>query len=148
MTHVPYKGAAPAFQDMMADQIDVFITPYGKGQVQLVQDGKIKAIAAISEHRQDLFKQVPTLNESKALKGFVFDTWAGYFVPKDTPEPVVQLLNKALGEASSDPAVRTPLEAQAMTVPRPESLATLAKIYSDNSARYRDIAKSINLQPQ
>jgi hypothetical protein len=44
--------------------------------------------------------------------------------------------------------VRSPLEAQAMTVPRPESLATLAKIYSDNSARYRDIAKSINLQPQ
>lgn len=148
MTHVPYKGAAPAFQDMMAEQVDIFITPYGKGQVQLVQDGKIKAVAAISEHRQELLKQVPTLNESKALKGFVFDTWSGYFVHKDTPEPVVQALNKALGEAANDAAVRAPLEAQAMVVPRPESLAVMSKLYSDNTERFRAIARSINLQPQ
>jgi tripartite-type tricarboxylate transporter receptor subunit TctC len=148
MTHIPYKGAAPAFQDMMGSQVDVFITPYGKGQVQLVTEGKLKAVAALSEQRQDLFKNVPTFNESKALKGFVFDTWTGYFVHKDTPEPVVRALSKFLGEALNDAAVRTPLEAQAMVMPRPQPLAAMSKVYADNTARYRAIAKAINLQPQ
>ena len=148
MTHVPYKGGAPAVQDLMGGQIDIFITPYGKGQVQTIEDGKLKAPAVLSAERQELLKNVPTLNESKALKGFVFDTWAGFFVRKDTPEAVVQSLHKALSEVANDPSVRGALEAQAMIVPRPLSLTALAKLYADNTAKYQAIAKSMNLQPQ
>lgn len=148
MTHVPYKGAAPAFQDMMGGLVDVFMTPYGKGQVALADEGKIKAIAVLSTERQELIKKATPLNDSKALKGFVFDTWSGYFVHKDTPEAVVQALHKALSEAANDPAVRQALEAQAMVVPRPQPLAAMTKVYADNTARYRGIAKAMNLQPQ
>ena len=80
MTHVPYKGAAPAQQDLMAGEVDIFMTPYGKGPVQLAEEGKLKVVAALSLERQDMIKKAPTLNESAALKGFVFETWAGYFV--------------------------------------------------------------------
>lgn len=148
MTHVPYKGGAPAVQDLMGGQVDIFMTPYGKGQVQLVEDGKLKAPAVLSADRQEMFKRVPTLNESTGLKGFIFDTWAGYFVHKDTPEPVVQALHKALSEVASDSAVKTALEAQAMIVPRPQSLTALGKLYSDNTAKYQAIARSMKLQPQ
>jgi len=148
MTHVPYKGGAPAVQDLMGGQIDIFMTPYGKGQVQMVEDGKLRAPAVLSSERQELFKKVPTLNESAALKGFVFETWAGFFVRKDTPEPVVQLLHKALSEVANDLSVRSTLEGQAMIVPRPASLSALAKLYADNTTRYQAIAKSMNLQPQ
>lgn len=148
MTHVPYKGWAPASQDLMAGLFDVFITPYGKGQVALVDEGKLKAVAVLSAERQESFKKAPPLNDSKALKGFVFDTWSGYFVHKDTPEPIVQALSKALGEVANDPAIRATLEAQAMVVPRPQALSALSKVYSDNTARYRGIAKAMNLQPQ
>lgn len=148
MTHVPYKGGAPAVQDLMGGQVDIFMTPYGKGQVQLVEDGKLKAPAVLSADRQAMFSKVPTLNESKALKGFVFDTWAGYFVHKDTPEPVVQALHKALSEVASDPTVKSALEAQAMIVPRPQALTALGKLYADNTAKYQAIAKSMRLQPQ
>ena len=148
MTHVPYKGGAPAVQDLMGGQVDIFMTPYGKGQVQLVEEGKLKAPAVLSAARQDMFKKVPTLNESAALKGFIFDTWAGYFVHKDTPEPVVQALHKALSEVASDPSVKNALEAQAMIVPRPQSLSALSKLYADNTAKYQAIAKSMRLQPQ
>jgi tripartite-type tricarboxylate transporter receptor subunit TctC len=148
MTHVPYKGGAPAVQDLMGGQVDIFMTPYGKGQVQLVEDGKLKAPAVLSAERQAMFSKVPTLNESKALKGFVFDTWAGYFVHKDTPESVVQALHKALSEVASDPTVKSALEAQAMIVPRPQSLTALGKLYADNTAKYQAIAKSMRLQPQ
>lgn len=148
MTHVPYKGGAPAVQDLMGGQVDIFMTPYGKGQVQLVEDGKLKAPAVLSADRQEMFKRVPTLNESTGLKGFIFDTWAGYFVHKDTPESVVQALHKALSEVASDSAVKTALEAQAMIVPRPQSLTALGKLYSDNTAKYQAIARSMKLQPQ
>jgi tripartite-type tricarboxylate transporter receptor subunit TctC len=148
MTHVPYKGGASALQDVLAGNVDIFITPYGKGQVEMVEQGKLKALATVSAERQELLPKAPTLNESKALKGFVFDTWAGFFVRKDTPEPIVQALHKALGEVANDPAVRSALEAQAMVVPRPRGLDELAKLYTDNTAKYRAIAKVMNLQPQ
>jgi tripartite-type tricarboxylate transporter receptor subunit TctC len=148
MTHVPYKGGAPAVQDLMGGQVDIFMTPYGKGQVQLVADGKLKAPAVLSAERQDLFKQVPALNESVALKGFVFETWAGFFVHKDTPDPVVQALHRALGEVANDMTVRKTLEAQAMIVPRPQSLVVLDKLYAENTAKYQAIARSMRLQPQ
>ena len=148
MTHVPYKGAAPAQQDLMAGEVDIFMTPYGKGPVQLAEEGKLKVVAALSLERQDMIKKAPTLNESAALKGFVFETWAGYFVHKDTPEAVVVALHKALSEVANDPAIRSALEAQAMVVPRPQSLASMSKVYADNTSRYRSIARAMNLQPQ
>ena len=148
MTHVPYKGGAPAVQDLMGGQVDIFMTPYGKGQVQLVEDSKLKAPAVLSAERQAMFSKVPTLNESKALKGFVFEMWSGYFVRKDTPEAVVQALHKALSEVANDPAVRAALEAQSMVVPKPLPLTTMNKVYADNIARYRGIAKAINLQAE
>lgn len=148
MTHVPYKGAAPAQQDLMSGEVDIFMTPYGKGPVQLAEDGKLKVVAALSLERQELIKKHPTLNESTALKGFVFDIWSGYFVHKDTPEAVVQTLHKALSEVANDPTIRAALEAQAMVVPRPQPLASLNKVYADNTSRYRAIAKAMNLQPQ
>ncbi len=148
MTHVPYKGAAPAFQDMMGGLVDVFMTPYGKGQVALVDEGKLKTVAVLSADRQDLIKKGAPLNDTPALKGFVFDIWAGYFVRKDTPEPIVQALHKALSEVANDPAVRSALEAHAMIVPRPQALPAVAKVYADNTEKYRAIARAINLQPQ
>ena len=148
MTHVPYKGAAPAFQDMMGGLVDVFMTPYGKGQVALVEEGKLKTVAVLSSDRQDLIRKAPPLSDTPALKGFVFDIWAGYFVRKDTPEPIVQALHRALSEVANDPAVRSALEAHAMIVPRPQPLAAVAKVYADNTEKYRAIARAINLQPQ
>lgn len=148
MTHVPYKGGAPAVQDLMGGLVDIFITPYGKSYVEMVSTGKLKAVAALSTERQAAFKSVPTLNESKAFKGFVFDTWQTYFVRKDTPEPVVQALHKALGEVANDAGVRSSLEAQGMIVPKPVALDKIAKSYADETTQYRAIAKSINLQAQ
>ena len=148
MTHVPYKGGAPAQQDLMAGLVDIFMTPFGKSHGQLVDEGKLKVVGVLSAERQDMFKKAPTLNESKALKGFVFEMWSGYFVRKDTPEAVVQALHKALSEVANDPSVRAALEAQAMIVPWPQPLSAMNKVYADNMARYRGIAQSMNLQPQ
>ena len=148
MTHVPYKGIAPALQDVMGGQVDIFLAPMGKANIELQKQGKLKVLAMLNSERVEAFKDYPAISESKALKNFTFNIWTGYFVKKDTPEPVVQVIYKAITDSLSDPTVRTGLEANSQTVAKPLSLQAMDKAYADGTAQFRAIAKAINLQPQ
>jgi tripartite-type tricarboxylate transporter receptor subunit TctC len=150
MLHVPYKGGAALMQDLGGGQLDFVILPVSQQQIALAEQGRIKILASINATRTDLaaLKNIPTVNEGKLLKGFNFSTWTGYFVRKDTPKAVMEQLSKALGAVLSEPAVRTQLEAQNMLVAQPMTLAEASKAYAGETARFRAIAKAINLQPQ
>ena len=148
MTHVPYKGAAPANQDLLGGQVDIFLAPFGKAYDELHKQGKLKVLAMLSHERLESVKDYPAISESKSLKNFTFNIWTGYFVKKETPEAVVQVIHKAITDSLSDPAVRTGLEANSQLVPKPLSLQAADKAYVDGTAQFRAIAKSINLQPQ
>lgn len=147
MTHIPYKGGAPANQDLIGGQVDIFLTPFGKAYSDLAKDGRIKILAMLNKERLEGVKQYPAITESKQLKNFDFNIWTGYFVKKDTPEAVVQSLHKALTETLNDAGVRTGLDANSLLVAKPLPLSELSKVYSDGTAQFRAIAKSINLQP-
>lgn len=148
MTHVPYKGVAPALQDLMGSQVDIFLAPMGKANIELQKQGKLKVLAMLNSERLEAFKDYPAIAESKLLKNFIFNIWTGYFVKKDTPEPVVQVIYKAITDSLSDPAVRSGLEANSQTVAKSLSLQAMDEAYSDGTAQFRAIAKAINLQPQ
>lgn len=148
MTHVPYKGGAPANQDLIGGQVDIFITVYGKSYQQLADSGKIKILAMLNNERVEGVKQYPAISESKQLKNFTHNIWTGFFVKKDTPEPIVQALHKAVTETLGDPAVRAGLDTNSQQVPRALSLQEASKAYAEGTAQFRAIAKSINLQPQ
>ncbi|MEN9711822.1 MAG: hypothetical protein RLY90_83 [Pseudomonadota bacterium] len=148
MTHVPYKGAAPANQDLLGGQVDIFLAPFGKAYDELQKQGKLKVLAMLNSERLESVKDYPAISESKNLKNFTFNIWTGYFVKKDTPEPLVQVIHKAITDSLSDPAVRAGLEANSQLVPKPLSLQEVDKAYADGTAQFRAIAKSINLQPQ
>lgn len=150
MTHVPYKGGAPLMQDLGGGQLDFVILPVSQQQLALAEQGRIKIIASINATRTDLaaLKGIPTVNEGKLLKGFNFSIWTGYFVRKETPEDVVQRLGKALTGVLSDAQVRSQLEAQNMLVAQPLQAAEADRAYQAETARFRAIAKAINLQPQ
>lgn len=148
MTHVPYKGAAPANQDLIAGNVDFFLGPYGKMYEGLQKDGKIKILAMLNEKREESTRQYPLITESKQLKDFDFNIWTGYFVRKETPEPIVKALHKAITDTLSDPTVHAGLEANSQLTAKPLPLAVVGKVYTDGTASYRAIAKSINLQAQ
>ena len=148
MLHVPYKGGAPAEQDLLAGQVDFFLAPYGKKYDELHKQGKLKVLAMLNSERLDSVKGHPAISESKGLKDFSFNIWTGYFVRKDTPEPVVQALYKAITEALGEPAVRAGFEANSLLIPKPLPLAAVGKAYADGTAQFRAIAKTINLEPQ
>jgi tripartite-type tricarboxylate transporter receptor subunit TctC len=101
--HVPYRGAAPALQDLLAGQIDYAFDP-GIGLNQ-VRAGKLKLLAVGSMKRSPLFPDVPTLDEA-GLKGFDADTVFGFYAPAGTPAAVITRLNHEINKILAQPAVK------------------------------------------
>lgn len=148
MVHVPYKGGQPAEQDLLGNQVDFFLAPYGKRYDEFHKQGKLKVLAMLNAERLDSVKAFPAISESKLLRDFSFNIWTGYFVRKDTPEPVVQRLHKAITDTLLDPAVRSGMDANSLLVAAPLPMDAVAKAYTDGTTQFRGIAKAINLQPQ
>ncbi|MDI1271737.1 MAG: tripartite tricarboxylate transporter substrate binding protein [Polaromonas sp.] len=93
--HVPYRGAAPAMQDLLGGQLDFMFDP-GIG-LQHVKAGKLKLLAVGSAKRSPLFPDVPTLDEA-GLKNFDADTWFGFYAPAGTPPAIVNRLNQEINK--------------------------------------------------
>lgn len=148
MVHVPYKGAAPAEQDLLASQVDFFLAPYGRKHDDMHKQGRVKVLAMLNGERLESVRNYPAISESTQLKDFRFNIWTGYFVKKDTPEPVVNALHKAITETLGDPGVHQALEANSQLLARPLSLTAMDKAYADGIQQFRSIAKSIQLQAQ
>ena len=106
-TLVPYRGAGPAMQDLLSEQIDMMIDP-ASGTLPQVRAGKIKAYAVTDDHRLAAAPDIPTAAEA-GLPGFEIVNWQGFFAPKGTPSAVVDRLNAAIVETMADPAVRSRL---------------------------------------
>jgi tripartite-type tricarboxylate transporter receptor subunit TctC len=128
-TLVPYRGTAPAIQDLLADQIDLcFVTTE---QLPLWRDGSINAYAVTSDTRLAIAPDIPTFAEL-GLPALSICGWSGLFAPKGTPRDVIGRLNAAAVEALSDPAVRSRLADLGYEVfPReqqtPETLGAMVK---------------------
>ena len=103
LTPVPYKGTAPAMNDLLGGQIDVMCDQVTNTKSQ-IDAGKINVYAVTTMERLPALKDVPTLNEL-GLRNFELSAWHGLWAPKGTPKPVVDELSKALQVAVKDPAV-------------------------------------------
>jgi tripartite-type tricarboxylate transporter receptor subunit TctC len=148
LAHVPYKGNAPLLQDIAGGQVDFAVLVYSAGMGALAEQGRLKVIGQLGAQRSELLKQVPAASESQALKNFSYKIWTGFMVPRSTPEDVVVKLHAAIGKTLQDPAVRAQLAAQTQVPAAPMSLAESAAFFEAETARYRAIARQINLQPQ
>ena len=104
ITHVPYKGAGPAVQDLLGGQVDLFITTPAS-VVQHVKADKLKGLAVTSNTRLSSLPQVPTTREVD-LKDFTLDSWFALYAPAGTPNEVVQLLNSEIAKILTSPELR------------------------------------------
>ncbi|MGA2288437.1 tripartite tricarboxylate transporter substrate-binding protein [Bradyrhizobium sp.] len=105
---VPYRGTAPAMNDLVAGQIDVMIDQTSNSIAQ-VRAGTIRAYAVTDEKRVASASDIPTTDEA-GLSGFHMTLWSGLWVPSGTPKDVVTRLNGAAVDTLNDPAVRMKLE--------------------------------------
>ncbi len=148
LAHVPYKGNAPLLQDIGGGQVDFAVLVYSAAMGALAEQGRLKVIGQLGAQRSDLLKNVPAMGETQALKNISYKIWTGFMVPKNTPEDVVVKLHAAIGKSLQDPGVRAQLAAQTQHPSAPMTLAESARFFEAETARYRAIAKQINLQPQ
>ncbi len=130
LQYVPYRGTAPALNDLVAGQIDLIIdqTSNSIGQVRA---GNIRAYAVTDDKRVESAADIPTVDEA-GLPGFHMTLWSGLWVPKDTPKEIVAKLNAATVDALNDPAVRKQFENLGLQMPpknqiTPEALGSWQK---------------------
>lgn len=108
ITHIPYRGAGPAVQDLIGGQVDLFITTPAS-VVQHVRAGRLKALAVTSNARLSALPQVPTAVEA-GLKGFTLDSWFALYGPSGLPADVVQTLSAEVGKILASPETRRKAE--------------------------------------
>jgi tripartite-type tricarboxylate transporter receptor subunit TctC len=109
LTHVPYKGSAPAKTALLAHDVDFLCDGLSSSMPQ-IQAGKFRALAVTTSTRSPALPDVPTVSEA-GVAGFDVPTWFGIFAPSGTPKPIVQRLNAEMVKALRSPKVKAQLEA-------------------------------------
>ena len=128
VTHVPYKGAAPAYQDLLPGRVDLFFDNSATAQPQ-IEARRVKPIAVSSAERLAALPGVPTVRES----GLDFDneTWIGYFVRAGTPAPIVARLRADFDKVLAMPEITAGLEKRGYRTPRLSGKDTEAMVARD-----------------
>ena len=104
ITHIPYRGAGPAMQDLIAGQVDIEFDGLGSSAPQ-IKNGSIVALAVASQKRAPGFPNVPTAAEA-GLVGYEVSTWYGLFAPKGTPQPIVDKMIAEVQKALNTPEIK------------------------------------------
>jgi len=118
ITHVPYRGSAPAMQDLIGGRID-FVAEQISTALPQIQSNTVKAIATLGLERAPGLEQLPTAQE-QGLPGLDCGSWSSLSFPKGTPDEIVRHLAKAVNEAVETPATRERFKGIGVTIPPPE----------------------------
>jgi tripartite-type tricarboxylate transporter receptor subunit TctC len=113
LTHVPYRGAGPAYTDLLGGQVDMLFGTAG-GVSKFVETRRMRAIAVTSKERSNAYKGVPTVAET--LPGYEAEVWYAVFAPAGTPMAILARLNAALRKAAEAPDYRARLQSEGLTV--------------------------------
>jgi len=145
ITHVPYRGAGPAMQDLIAGRIDYMCDTIQTGAAQ-ARAQSVRGIAVMSAKRAPIIQDLATSGE-QGLPGVEASAWNAFFFPKGTPETIVRRLNKAMGDMLDNPLVRKRLEGLGLEIVPPErrSPEYLAKFLPEEIERWGKIIRAAGI---
>jgi tripartite-type tricarboxylate transporter receptor subunit TctC len=138
LVHVPYRGAAPALTDMLGGQVQVMFDNL-PSSIGHIQGGRLRALAVTTAVRAKILPDVPTIAET--VPGYEASAWFGMAVPKGTPRPIIDKLNKTINEALADPTMQTKLaELGGTNIPgTPEDFG---KIIAEETDKWAKVVKA------
>ena len=142
MNHVPYRGTAPAINDLLGGHIDLMFNELATS-IELHKGGRAKLLAVTTEKRIDELPDVPTMQE-EGVPNFISDTWNAISAPPKTPAAIVAKLNAAINQALQDPEVKAHYARMHLTAVG-GTPANMAKIVKDDTERWGAVIKSANV---
>ena len=145
LLHVPYKGAAPALTAVLSGEAAMTFVPINAATA-LVKSGRLRAIAVSTRTRSSALPDVPTVDEA-GVPGYEATSWTGLFAPSRTPAPIIDRVSTTTIDCFGDPRVRDPLvKAGAQPVAsRPD---VFARVFAEETEKWRKVARSAGLEPQ
>ncbi|MET1084136.1 MAG: tripartite tricarboxylate transporter substrate binding protein [Burkholderiales bacterium] len=146
MTHVPYKGSAPAVTDTLAGHTQVMFPSLVAAQDYIKQD-KLRGLAVTSKARSPLFPSLPTMAES-GLPDFEVTQWYGFFAPAKTPKEVVDRLFKEFVAIMKEPDMVKKFAEQGADVVVSSSPEEFGKFVQADIAKWTDLVKKANIKPE
>ncbi len=144
MVQVPYPGETPALTDLIAGRVQVTFNPL-PASIGYIKAGKLRALAVTTATRSEILPEVPCLGD--AVPGYEASTWYGVGAPRDTPDPVIETLNKQINAALLDPAIKSRLVALGGMM-LPGSPADFGKLIAEETAKWSKVVKFAGVQPQ
>jgi tripartite-type tricarboxylate transporter receptor subunit TctC len=139
--HVPYRGAAPAYPDLMTGKVHVLFDNL-PGAIEFVRSGQLKALGVTVAKRWPGLADIPAIAET--LPGYEAAPWYGISAPKGTPAEVVAILNKSMAAALANPKMQAKL-ADLGGIPMPMSPTEFGKFVADDTAKWAKVVKAANL---
>jgi tripartite-type tricarboxylate transporter receptor subunit TctC len=141
--HIPYRGAGPAYTDLLGGQVDLLVGTAG-GAHKFVQSGRMRALAVTSTSRVNAYRDVPTVAEF--VPGYSAEVWYGVFASKGTPTAILDRLNVALRKAVGTPGYADNLSREGLSV-AVNSPAEMAAFMREEVARWRKVVVTGNIKP-
>ena len=148
ITHIPYRGAGPAMQDLIGGRIDFMCDTIQTGAAQ-AKAQTVKGIAVMAERRVSIIPELATTGE-QGLPGAEASVWNAFFLPKGTPDAIVRRMNKAMNDMLDNPATRKRLEDLGLEIV-PAARRTpefLTKFLSEEIVRWGNVIRSAGITPE
>ena len=141
MQHVPYRGAGPAYPDLMTGKVDVFFDNL-PGSVELVKSGRLRALGVTQAKRSFVFPDVPAIGET--VPGYDVSLYYGVSAPRGTPPDVIAVLNKAINTALADPKMQKRI-AEFGGTPLPMTAGEFGKMIADETEKWAKVVAKVGL---
>ena len=144
MTHVPYKGAGPALNDLLGGQVNMMFAT-ATAAAPLIESGKVRALGVTTPERSPVRPEVPSIAEA-GVPGYAAESWYGFFVPAGTPADIVNKLNAATAKAAQSETFRKRVEGEGLviTTGTPKELADYVNA---EQKRWAAVVKAAKIEP-
>jgi tripartite-type tricarboxylate transporter receptor subunit TctC len=141
MVHVPYRGSAGVYPDLMTGKVHVLFDNL-PGSIEFVRTGQLRGLGVTSAKRWDALPDVPAIAET--VPGYEASVWYGISAPKGTPPEIVKVLNNSVAAALANPKMQAKLS-DLGGIPMPMSPTELGKLIADETEKWAKVVKFANI---
>ncbi len=145
LIHVPYRGSPQAITDLIGGQIQVMFDLLSSSSIEHVRNGKLRALAVTTATRSDVLPDIPAISE--VVSGYEAMSWGGIGAPKNTPNEIVEKLNREVSAALVDPKMQESI-VNVGSVPMSMTPRNFGKLIADDAEKWGKVVRAANIKAE